>query len=264
MLYMEYMNSNEIKDLSYFLIPNKQQEFKEFYSVYRKYNYFLEDNLCSRIFKEISNISDFEIVVKDCFMVAIPSNFNYNNLVIVNSHVDNVYKKCFIKKEKNYYLGTFDNGIGIYTLLKQIKNNIISNIAYSFTDCEETNMQGIKDLHNYITNRFNNCKISYIILDVTEENVDESTTIENCNIDFPIIDDIIKIENEHCGYDEAAFLLENSVSSVCSVCCTLKMRDINDNCHNPNGNYLLCNNINRYCCNVNYIINFVSKLLFNN
>ena len=195
----------------------------------------------------------YKIEVRDNFIVVVPKNLT-NNFVILVSHLDNVYKKCFIKETEENYIGTFDNILGLYVSLN-LTNKNYNNIIFCYTDCEETDMSGIRTLNKYIAKKFtNNYKYTYIVLDVTEENVNVSTTIENSNIDCVVNEDIIIIENDNCGYDESAYLLKNSNVKTCSICAVLKMCDENDNCHNKNGNYIKKENILKYYNNVKMIV----------
>ena len=149
-----------------------------------------------------------------------------------------------------YYLGTFDNSFGIYTLLLLSKQDKIDNTIFAFTDCEETNMKGIKSLYKSLDKRFKQKKIRYYVLDVTEEDVIESTTLENSNFQIEFLKDIKRIANKNCGYDESTFLLNNTSALTCSICSVLKMRNAEDFCHNKNGNYIKKENLEKYYNNI--------------
>lgn len=199
------------------------------------------------------NKNDFyKIIINKKFILAIPKKLK-QNIKLVVSHIDNTYDKCFMIKHKNFYIGTFDNSIGIFTSLSLLKNNY-DDVIFCYTDCEETDMSGIKELNIYMQEKLKTYSFKYIILDVTEENVNVSTTIENSNLDIYETNDIKIIQNEKCGYDESKYLLNKENINTCSICAVLLMRNEKDYCHNRKGNYIKIVNINKYKKNVKKII----------
>lgn len=204
------------------------------------------------IISYINKNNFYKVFIDKKFILAIPKKLRKNIKLIV-SHIDNTYEKCFIKKQGKFYIGTFDNLIGVYTSLSLLNNNY-DDVIFCYTDCEETDMSGIKELNIYAQKKLKAYSYKYIVLDVSEEKVNVSTTIENSNLEINENKDVKIIENEMCGYDESKYLLKQGNIKTCSICAVLLMRNEKDYCHNEEGNYIKVSNIKKYKKNVKEII----------
>lgn len=242
------MDLNELKEI---MMPSPELQLRKA-KIENKLSEELKANnkLFAIIINKIKMLKKYRVIITRYYILAIPKKDLHEKINVVVAHFDNVYDTCFINEEGKYYLGTFDNSIGIYTLLLLAKQDKIDNTIFAFTDCEETNMKGIKSSYKSLDKRFKQKKIRYYVLDVTEEDVIESTTLENSNFQIEFLKDIKKIANKNCGYDESTFLLNNTSALTCSICSVLKMRNAEDFCHNKNGNYIKKENLEKYYNNI--------------
>lgn len=248
-------NITDLNELKEIMMPSPELQLRKA-KIENKLSEELKANnkLFAIIINKIKMLKRYRVIITRYYILAIPKKNLLEKVNVVVAHYDNVYDTCFIKEEKKYYIGTFDNSIGIYTLLLLAKQEKMDNTIFAFTDCEETNMKGIKSLYKSINKKFKGKKIHYYILDVTEEDVIESTTFENSNFQIEFSEDIKKIDNKNCGYDESAFLLNNTPALTCSICSVLKMRNKKDFCHNKNGNYIKKENLEKYYNNIYNIL----------
>lgn len=102
-------------------------------------------------------------------------------VVLVSSHVDCVYGKCFCNDEGDCFRGTFDNSFGNAAVLWcMINDTLPDNVVVAFTGDEERNSRGAVQALLALGNI--GCRVSSaIVQDVTNEGWESDAlfTIEN-------------------------------------------------------------------------------------
>ena len=90
-------------------------------------------------------------------------------IVLISSHIDCVYSKCFCSEAKDCYHGTFDNSFTNAALLYVMKYHPLPfNVFIAFTGDEEHNSGGAVALTVYLTQHQNPIRFA-LVLDVTNE-----------------------------------------------------------------------------------------------
>ena len=199
----------------------------------------------------------YELIELDYALIMIPKNIDKEKVFVVSSHYDCVYNFSLFEVDNNELKGTFDNSIGISTNILLLDKKI-NDLIIVFTDREETDREGIKNVIEYLDSS-NYSVVNYFVLDVTTEETQKSTTIENCNIRLSYInDDIIKIKNKLCGYDEAKYLIDHRKKAL-SICCVLIAIDNVLDCHSEKGCLINVSNYEKYYDNAVEVIRHVKE-----
>lgn len=89
------------------------------------------------------------------------------SVVLISSHVDCVYERCFCQEKNGMLCGTFDNSFGNAAVLFNMLNGTLpDNVAVAFTGNEERDSKGAQQVLQALGERV--CKISFaIVLDIT-------------------------------------------------------------------------------------------------
>ena len=104
-----------------------------------------------------------------------------DNVLLVSSHVDCVYGKCFCSDEGDLFRGTFDNSFGNAAVLWCMLNGTLpANVVVAFTGDEEKDSNGAVQALLAL-GRMGCCVTSVIVQDVTNVGWDSGAlfTIEN-------------------------------------------------------------------------------------
>lgn len=73
-------------------------------------------------------------------------------VILISSHIDCVYQRCFVTEGLETYLGTFDNSFTNAALLHEMKNgNLPDNVLIAFTGDEEHDSAGAIAVNVYLT-----------------------------------------------------------------------------------------------------------------
>lgn len=214
----------------------------EFVKIIKPINY---NKLFAKIINDILPIKQHELFIGEYSIIIKPKKLN-KNYIVITAHFDSVYNTPFLNLKKGKLFGTMDNIIGVYSVINLI--NIFKNsndIIFTFTDCEETTREGIKNVVYYINQYIKVDPQYYLVIDVTDEETKRIATIENCNIVNLIYDEnkIEKIDNVKCGYDEAKYLNDLNINSL-SICAAVKSPLIG--CHSEEGSKIKDKNLDEY------------------
>lgn len=90
-------------------------------------------------------------------------------IVLISSHIDTVYSRCFCEEEGEYLRGTFDNSYtNAAAIWNMLNNKFADNVIIAFTGDEEEDSRGA--IETICTLGRMKCEIAFtIVLDVTEE-----------------------------------------------------------------------------------------------
>lgn len=90
-------------------------------------------------------------------------------VVLVSSHVDSLYSRCFCEEDGDCFKGTFDNSYtNASALWNMLSGNFADNVVIAFTGDEEQNSQGA--IETVCALGLMQCPIAFaLVLDVTEE-----------------------------------------------------------------------------------------------
>ena len=90
-----------------------------------------------------------------------------DSVILISSHIDCVFSRCFCQEEGEYYRGTFDNSFTNAALLYAMQHDAFAdNVVIAFTGDEEKDSGGAVALNVYLTKM--ECTIKFaLVLDVT-------------------------------------------------------------------------------------------------
>ena len=125
-----------------------------------------------------------------------------DSVLLVSSHVDCVYERCFCCDEGALLRGTFDNSFGNAAVLwNMLCDNLPQNVVIAFTGDEEKNSEGAAQALLALGKM--GCVVSFaIVQDITNEGWDSGAlfTIENdCGIDILTAYGIVSSLEQYSG-----------------------------------------------------------------
>ena len=90
-----------------------------------------------------------------------------SDVILISSHIDCVFTRCFCQEEEQYYRGTFDNSFTNAALLLEMQQDAFpDNVVIAFTGDEEKDSGGAIAVNVYLTRLA--CRIKFaVVLDVT-------------------------------------------------------------------------------------------------
>lgn len=88
-------------------------------------------------------------------------------VVLISSHIDCVYQRCFVAEKTETFLGTFDNSFTNAALLREMRDdNLPENVLIAFTGDEEHDSAGAIAVNVYLTREQHLIRFA-LVLDVT-------------------------------------------------------------------------------------------------
>ena len=134
--------------------------------------------VCDRIefIKKYLGGSSYELLAEDnLFLLYGKKQFSVGtSVVLVSSHIDCVYTRCFCEEQGDYYRGTFDNSFTNAVLLYAMKEEMLpENVVIAFTGDEEHDSAGAIAVNLYLTKKQNPIVFA-LVLDVTNVGGDEN------------------------------------------------------------------------------------------
>ena len=91
-------------------------------------------------------------------------------IVLISSHIDCVYSRCFCTVEGDFYKGTFDNSLtNAAVIAGMLQGDFDENVVIAFTGDEEKDSGGALGVINYLINQ-TDCLVRFaLVTDVTNE-----------------------------------------------------------------------------------------------
>lgn len=103
-------------------------------------------------------------------------------VVLISSHIDCVYSRCFCEEDEAYYKGTFDNSLtNAAVLYNMLTSRFHENVLIAFTGDEEKDSEGCHELIEYLFSQ-QGCEVSFtLVTDVSNVGWDEEVpfSVEN-------------------------------------------------------------------------------------
>ena len=104
------------------------------------------------------------------------------DIVLISSHIDCVYSRCFCEEIDECYKGTFDNSLTNAAVIFNMLNGLFAdNVVVAFTGDEEKNSAGCHELIEYLFNQPGTEVRFALVTDVSNEGWEENVpfTVEN-------------------------------------------------------------------------------------
>lgn len=91
-------------------------------------------------------------------------------IVLISSHIDCVYNRCYCKENETCYQGTFDNSLtNAAVLYNMLHHRFPKNVVVAFTGDEERDSGGALEVIGYLLNQ-SGCRVKFaLVTDVTNE-----------------------------------------------------------------------------------------------
>ena len=103
-------------------------------------------------------------------------------IVLISSHIDCVYSRCFCEEEEETYKGTFDNSLtNAAVLWNMLSDQFGDNVYIAFTGDEEKDSGGCHELIEYLFNQ-TGCQVRFaLVTDVSNDGWEQKVpfSIEN-------------------------------------------------------------------------------------
>jgi hypothetical protein len=153
------------------------------------------------VIKSLLEGSEYQLLVEGDLCLIYGKKSLSADAVIVSSHIDCVYSKCYCEEIGDLYRGTFDNSLtNAAVLCDMIDGKFADNVYVAFTGDEEVNSNGAHEVLEHLENSGISPRF-VLVTDVTNEGWDEEAvfSIENDKgfdlEDNPRLVDVIK----NCG-----------------------------------------------------------------